>query len=67
MLKQHARKTAPAAFSSPAAPLFQDLLVYQDETPAAANALVYAEAIAAAADVRLHVALSGNNLHGGNA
>jgi nucleotide-binding universal stress UspA family protein len=50
MLKQHARKTAPAAFSSPAAPLFQDLLVYQDETPAAANALVYAEAIAAAAD-----------------
>jgi nucleotide-binding universal stress UspA family protein len=50
MLKQHAKKTAPAAFTLPALPLFQDLLVYQNETAAAANALAYAEAIAAAAD-----------------
>jgi nucleotide-binding universal stress UspA family protein len=50
MLKQHAKKTAPAVFSSSATPLFQDLLVYQDETAAAASALAYAEAIAAAAD-----------------
>jgi nucleotide-binding universal stress UspA family protein len=50
MLKQHPRKTAPAAFPSSAPILFQDLLVYQDETPAAANALAYAEAIASVAD-----------------
>jgi nucleotide-binding universal stress UspA family protein len=50
MLKQHAKKTMPAAHSLPALPLFQDLLVYQDETAAAANALVFAEAIATAAD-----------------
>ncbi len=50
MLKQHAKKTAPAAFSFPVPSLFQDLLVYQDETTAAANALAYAETIAAAAD-----------------
>jgi nucleotide-binding universal stress UspA family protein len=47
MLK-HARKTAPAAVAVPAMPLFQDLLVYQDETPAAANALAYAQVIATA-------------------
>jgi nucleotide-binding universal stress UspA family protein len=50
MLKQHAKKSAPRAISAPVSPLFQDLLVYMDETPAAASALDYAQAIAAAAD-----------------
>ncbi len=50
MQKQHAKKTAPAAASRPAPAVFRDLLVYQDETAAAANALAYAAAIAAAAD-----------------
>jgi nucleotide-binding universal stress UspA family protein len=50
MLKHHAKKTTPAAFSSPALPLFQDILVYQDETTAAVDALAYAEAIGAAAE-----------------
>jgi nucleotide-binding universal stress UspA family protein len=48
MLTQRAKKTAPAAFSSPAAPPLKDLLVYQDETSAAANAMSYAQAIVAA-------------------
>jgi nucleotide-binding universal stress UspA family protein len=48
MLKQHARKTTPAAFSSPALPQFQDLLIFQDASAAAANALTYAQAITAA-------------------
>jgi nucleotide-binding universal stress UspA family protein len=53
MLKQHTKKTGPAAFSMPALPLFQDLLVYMDESAAAANALAYAQAIARAADGHL--------------
>jgi nucleotide-binding universal stress UspA family protein len=50
MMKQHARKAAPTAQTHPAGPLFQDLLVYQDESAAAANALAYAEAIAAVSE-----------------
>jgi nucleotide-binding universal stress UspA family protein len=50
MLKQHAKKAVPNASAPHAAQFFQDLLVYQDETPAAANALAYAETIAAAGD-----------------
>jgi nucleotide-binding universal stress UspA family protein len=50
MLKQHAREVAPTAHSSPAAPLLQDLVVYQDESAAAANALAYAETMATAAE-----------------
>jgi nucleotide-binding universal stress UspA family protein len=50
MLKQHAKKAAPAARSYPAAALLHDLLVYQDGSAAAANALAYAETIANAAE-----------------
>jgi nucleotide-binding universal stress UspA family protein len=50
MLKQQSRKTLPAVHSSPAAHRLQDILVYQDESAAAANALAYAVAIAAAAE-----------------
>jgi nucleotide-binding universal stress UspA family protein len=50
MSKQHLTKTAHAACADPVRPLFRDLLVYQDETAAAANALVYAEALAASTE-----------------
>ncbi len=45
MVTQHAKKVAPTAHSYPAALFLQDLLVYQDESAAAANALAYAETI----------------------
>jgi nucleotide-binding universal stress UspA family protein len=45
----HIRKTKTTAAAFSAMPLFQDLLVYQDDTAAAANALTYAQVIATAA------------------
>jgi nucleotide-binding universal stress UspA family protein len=50
MSKPHAMKSTPSVSAHPATPALQDLLVYMDETPAAANALAYAQAITAAAD-----------------
>ncbi|MGL4636149.1 MAG: universal stress protein [Beijerinckiaceae bacterium] len=46
MLKKRALKISPVARAVPALPLFKDLLVYQDESAAAANALVFAKTIA---------------------
>jgi nucleotide-binding universal stress UspA family protein len=48
MLKQQRKKITPATYIPPASAHFQDLLVYLDETPAAMNALGYAQAIVAA-------------------
>lgn len=48
MLAQHIRKAAPDAQPSLARPLLRDLLVYQDESDAALNALAYTEVLAAA-------------------
>jgi nucleotide-binding universal stress UspA family protein len=45
----NARKAKTTAATVPAMPLLQDLLVYQDDAAASANALAYAQAIATAA------------------